>query len=135
MDILRELYSVIQDRKEHPVEGSYTNYLFDKGTDKISKKLGEEAVEVVIAASQRDRKATIQEIADLEYHLLVLMADRGITLDDVETERVHPVRKCVCVCDEKCDRCRVGCNAHDTPLSNVSFTPYHTWAQAAVPNL
>lgn len=86
MDILRELYSVIMDRKEHPVEGSYTNYLFDKGTDKISKKLGEEAVEVVIAASQRDRKATIQEIADLEYHLLVLMADRGITLDDVEAE-------------------------------------------------
>jgi phosphoribosyl-ATP pyrophosphohydrolase/phosphoribosyl-ATP pyrophosphohydrolase/phosphoribosyl-AMP cyclohydrolase len=86
MDILRELYSVIIDRKEHPVEGSYTNYLFEKGTDKISKKLGEEAVEVVIAASQRDRKATIQEIADLEYHLLVLMADRGITLDDVETE-------------------------------------------------
>ena len=86
MDILRELYSVIIDRKEHPVEGSYTNYLFDKGTDKISKKLGGEAVEVVIAASQRDRKATIQEIADLEYHLLVLMADRGITLDDVETE-------------------------------------------------
>jgi len=86
MDIMRELYSVIIDRKEHPVEGSYTNYLFDKGTDKISKKLGEEAVEVVIAASQRDRKATIQEIADLEYHLLVLMADRGITLDDIETE-------------------------------------------------
>ena len=86
MDILRELYSVILDRKEHPVEGSYTNYLFEKGTDKISKKLGEEAVEVVIAASPRDRKATIQEIADLEYHLLVLMADRGITLDDVETE-------------------------------------------------
>ena len=86
MDILRELYSVILDRKEHPVEGSYTNYLFEKGTDKISKKLGEEAVEVVIAASQRDRKATIQEIADLEYHLLVLMADRGITLDDVEAE-------------------------------------------------
>ena len=86
MDIFRELYSVIMDRKEHPVEGSYTNYLFDKGTDKISKKLGEEAVEVVIAASQRDRKATIQEIADLEYHLLVLMADRGITLDDVEAE-------------------------------------------------
>ena len=80
MDIMRELYSVIMDRKEHPVEGSYTNYLFEKGTDKISKKLGEEAVEVVIAASQRDRKATIQEIADLEYHLLVLMADRGITV-------------------------------------------------------
>ena len=86
MDILKELYSVITDRKENPTEGSYTNYLFDKGTDKISKKLGEEAVEVVIAASQRDRKATIQEIADLEYHLLVLMVDRGITLDNVEAE-------------------------------------------------
>jgi len=86
MDILRELYSVIMDRKANPTEGSYTNYLFDKGTDKISKKLGEEAVEVVIAASQRDRKATIEEIADLQYHLLVLMADRGITLDDVEAE-------------------------------------------------
>ena len=86
MDILKELYSVITDRKENPTEGSYTNYLFDKGTDKISKKLGEEAVEVIIAASQRDRKATIQEIADLEYHLLVLMVDRGITLDDVEAE-------------------------------------------------
>ena len=86
MDIMRELYSVIKDRQEHPVEGSYTNYLFDKGTDKISKKLGEEAVEVVIAASQRNRKETIQEIADLQYHVLVLMADQGITPDDVETE-------------------------------------------------
>ena len=86
MDIRRELYSVIKDRQEHPVEGSYTNYLFDKGTDKISKKLGEEAVEVVIAASQRDRKEIIAEIADLEYHLLVLMADQGITIDDVEAE-------------------------------------------------
>ena len=86
MDIMRELYSVILDRKEHPVEGSYTNYLFEKGTDKISKKLGEEAVEVVIAASQRNRKEIIGEIADLEYHLLVLMADQGITIDDVEAE-------------------------------------------------
>ena len=86
MDIMRELYSVIKDRQEHPVEGSYTNYLFEKGTDKISKKLGEEAVEVVIAASQRDKKEIIAEIADLEHHLLVLMADQGITIDDVETE-------------------------------------------------
>ena len=86
MDIMRELYSVVTDRKANPVEGSYTNYLFDKGTDKISKKVGEEAVEVVIAASQRDRKATIQEIADLQYHLLVLMVARGITIDDIETE-------------------------------------------------
>ncbi|WP_051689038.1 phosphoribosyl-ATP diphosphatase [Butyrivibrio sp. AE2032] len=86
MDIMKELYSVITDRKQHPVEGSYTNYLFDKGTDKISKKLGEEAVEVVIAASQRDKKEIVGEIADLQYHLLVLMVDQGITLDDVETE-------------------------------------------------
>ena len=86
MDILKELYSVITDRKENPTEGSYTNYLFDKGTDKISKKVGEEAVEVVISASQRDRQAIIGEIADLPYHLLVLMVDRGITLDDVEAE-------------------------------------------------
>ena len=86
MDVIRELYSVVTDRKANPVEGSYTNYLFDKGTDKHSKKVGEEAVEVVIAASQRDRKATIQEIADLQYHLLVLMVDRGITIDDVEAE-------------------------------------------------
>ncbi|MBO4449002.1 MAG: phosphoribosyl-ATP diphosphatase [Clostridiales bacterium] len=86
MDIMRELYSVITDRKANPVEGSYTNYLFDKGTDKISKKVGEEAVEVVISASQRDRKAIIAEIADLQYHLLVLMVDRGITIDDVEAE-------------------------------------------------
>ena len=86
MDIMRELYSVITDRKANPVEGSYTNYLFDKGTDKISKKVGEEAVEVVISASQRDRKASIGEIADLQYHLLGLMVDRGITIDDVEAE-------------------------------------------------
>ena len=86
MDIMRELYSVIADRKANPVEGSYTNYLFRQGHGQDIEKLGEEAVETVIAASQRDRKATIQEIADLEYHLLVLMVDRGITLDDVEAE-------------------------------------------------
>ena len=83
--LLRD-YQTITDRRNHPKKGSYTNYLFDKGTDKISKKLGEEAVEVVIAASQRDKKEIIAEIADLEYHLLVLMADQGITIDDVETE-------------------------------------------------
>ena len=85
-NVSKDLYNLILDRKANPVEGSYTNYLFDKGTDKISKKVGEEAVEVVIAASQRDKKEIIAEIADLEYHLLVLMADQGITIDDVETE-------------------------------------------------
>ncbi len=86
MDVIRELYSVIMDRKANPTEGSYTNYLFDKGTDKITKKVGEEAVEAIIAASKGDRTGTIQELADLQYHLLVLMVDQGITIDDVESE-------------------------------------------------
>ena len=86
MDIMRELYSVVTDRKANPVEGSYTNYLFDKGTDKISKKVGEEAVETAIAAAQRNRAEVIGEIADLGYHVLVLMADQGITIEDVESE-------------------------------------------------
>jgi len=86
MSVIQELYTVILDRKENPTEGSYTNYLLGKGTDKISKKVGEEAVETIIAASQRDRAATIQELADLQYHILVLMVDQGITLEDVEAE-------------------------------------------------
>ncbi|MCR4689240.1 MAG: phosphoribosyl-ATP diphosphatase [Saccharofermentans sp.] len=86
MSVIHELYSVILDRKANPTEGSYTTYLFSKGTDKISKKVGEEAVETIIAASQRDKQATIQELADLQYHLLVLMADQGITVEDVEAE-------------------------------------------------
>lgn len=86
MDVIRELYSVIMDRKANPTEGSYTSYLFDKGRDKITKKVGEEAVEAIIAASKGDRTGTIQELADLQYHLLVLMVDQGITIDDVESE-------------------------------------------------
>jgi len=86
MDIIKELYSVIMDRKANPVEGSYTNYLMEKGTEKIAKKVGEEAVETAIAAVQDDKTATIAEIADLEYHLLVLMVDQGISLDDLEKE-------------------------------------------------
>ena len=86
MQIIDELYRVVIDRKEHPVEGSYTNYLLEKGTEKIAKKVGEEAVETAIAAAKNDRSEIIAEIADLHYHLLVLMADRGITLDDVEKE-------------------------------------------------
>ena len=86
MEIINELYRVIIDRKEHPAEGSYTNYLLDKGTEKIAKKVGEEAVETAIAAAKNDRNEIIAEIADLEYHLLVLMVDRGITLEDLEKE-------------------------------------------------
>ena len=86
MNIMDELYSVIMDRKEHPAEGSYTNYLFEKGTEKIAKKVGEEAVETAIAAAKKNKQEVIGEIADLEYHLLVLMADMGITLEDLEKE-------------------------------------------------
>jgi phosphoribosyl-ATP pyrophosphohydrolase/phosphoribosyl-AMP cyclohydrolase len=84
--ILKEVYDVITDRKQNPKEGSYTNYLFDKGIDKICKKVGEEAAEVIIGA-KNDNKAEIQyEIADLLYHLTVLMVDKGLTWEDICTE-------------------------------------------------
>ena len=86
MDVTTELYNVILDRKDNPVEGSYTNYLFNKGTEKIAKKVGEEAVETVIAAAMNNKEAVIAEIADLEYHVLALMAEMGITLDEVTNE-------------------------------------------------
>ena len=80
------LMELLQDRKEHPKEGSYTNYLFDKGIDKILKKVGEESTEVIIAAHARDRRETVYELADLAYHALVLMAELGITPDEVRAE-------------------------------------------------
>ena len=86
MDTLTELYGVILDRKANPVEGSYTNYLLGKGTEKIAKKVGEEAVETAIAAAKEDRGEIIGEIADVIYHILVLMADQDITLEDVAEE-------------------------------------------------
>lgn len=86
MDTLNELYSIILDRKANPTEGSYTNYLLDKGTEKIAKKVGEEAVETAIAAAKQDRQEIIGEIADVIYHVLVLMADQNITIEDVEAE-------------------------------------------------
>lgn len=85
-NILQELYEVILGRRENPVDGSYTNYLFTKGQDKICKKVGEEAFEVVIAAIEGNKQDTIYELADLQYHLLVLMAEKGITPDDVYGE-------------------------------------------------
>ncbi|MCQ2466917.1 MAG: phosphoribosyl-ATP diphosphatase [Clostridia bacterium] len=86
MDIFEELYNVIMDRKANPVEGSYTNYLLNKGTEKIAKKVGEEAVETAIAAAKKDKNEVVAEIADVQYHLLVLMADMGITLEDLSKE-------------------------------------------------
>jgi len=85
-NIIADLYELILGRRENPVEGSYTNYLFSKGSDKICKKVGEEAFEVVIAATANNKQDIIYELADLQYHLLVLMAEKGITPDDVYKE-------------------------------------------------
>ena len=79
-------FKIIQDRKLHPKEGSYTNYLFDKGIDKILKKVGEEATEIVIAAKNPDPEEIKYEIADFLYHIMVLMVDKGLTWDDVIEE-------------------------------------------------
>ena len=83
---LNDLAALIADRRENPKEGSYTNYLFDKGLDKILKKVGEECTEVIIAAKAEDKKETIYELADLAYHALVLMEQAGITVDEVKKE-------------------------------------------------
>ena len=86
MDIMRELYSVITDRKANPVEGSYTNYLFDKGIDKILKKCGEEATEITIAAKNPDAEELKYEIADYLYHLMVLMVECDVDWNDIVKE-------------------------------------------------
>ena len=86
LTFLGELKRVVEDRKRNPVEGSYTAYLFGRGVDKIAKKTGEEAVEVVIASKNDDKAELTHEIADLTYHLLVLMEEKGVTVSDVCTE-------------------------------------------------
>jgi len=83
---LDTLYGIITDRKINRKPGSYTTYLFEKGVDKILKKLGEESTEVIIAGKGGDRAETIYEIADLVYHAMVLMAEMGITPEDVRNE-------------------------------------------------
>jgi len=80
------LMELIAGRKNEKKEGSYTTYLFEKGLDKILKKVGEESTEVIIAAKAEDRKETIYEIADLAYHVMVLMVEAGISLDDIRAE-------------------------------------------------
>lgn len=80
------LLEMLRARKENPVEGSYTSYLFQKGTDKILKKIGEEATEVIIAAKDGDVPNTVYELCDLMYHAMVLMLDMGISLDDLRRE-------------------------------------------------
>ena len=83
---LESLYDLLLDRKAKMPEGSYTTYLFQKGIDKILKKVGEECTEVIIAAKAEDKAETVYEIADLCYHTLVLMAEAGITVEDIRTE-------------------------------------------------
>ena len=80
------LYELLLGRKKEMPQGSYTTYLFEKGLDKILKKVGEESTEVIIAAKAEDKKETIYEIADLAYHVLVLMAQAGITVEEVQNE-------------------------------------------------
>ena len=85
-EVLYELYRIILDRKSNPKEGSYTNYLFEKGLDKILKKVGEEATETIIASKNEDKSEIIYELSDLLYHLSVLLAEKGITWDDIFEE-------------------------------------------------
>ncbi len=80
------LFKLLQGRKDSPKEGSYTSYLFDKGLDKILKKVGEECTEVIIAGTKRDKAETVYELADLVYHCIVLMVEAGISLEDVRAE-------------------------------------------------
>lgn len=86
LKVFEDVFSVILDRKEHPKEGSYTNYLFDKGIDKILKKVGEEATEIVIAAKNPDPEEIKYEISDFLYHVMVLMAEKGVSWEEITQE-------------------------------------------------
>ena len=83
---LEGLYGLLEDRKAKMPEGSYTTYLFSKGIDKILKKVGEECTEVIIAGKDNDKKETVYEIADLAYHVMVMMVEMGISVEDVRRE-------------------------------------------------
>ncbi len=86
LKVFEQVYDVIKDRKVHPKEGSYTNYLFEKGLDKILKKLGEEATEIVIAAKNPNANEVKYEISDFLYHMMVLMAEKNITWEEITAE-------------------------------------------------
>lgn len=83
-NVIKELYKVVLERRDQPQEGSYTCYLFEKGIDKILKKCGEECSEVIIAAKNRKNEDTAEEICDLLYHLLVMMAEQDIPVEQIE---------------------------------------------------
>ena len=86
VDIFKELENLIADRKVHPKEKSYTNYLLNEGVDKICKKVGEEASETIIAAKNDNKDELVGEISDLLYHVFVLMNDRGVALSDIQNK-------------------------------------------------
>ncbi len=94
-DMLQQLEAIIKDRKQNPRPNSYTQQLFTEGRSKIAQKVGEEATEVIVAALSQTRDEQIGELADLFYHTLVLMADLGLTLQDVytELEKRHQLKK------------------------------------------
>ena len=83
---LQSLYAMLEGRKAEKPEGSYTTYLFEKGIDKILKKVGEECTEVIIAGKAQDKRETVYEIADLAYHVMVLMVEMGISVEDIHKE-------------------------------------------------
>ncbi|MCM3872875.1 MAG: bifunctional phosphoribosyl-AMP cyclohydrolase/phosphoribosyl-ATP diphosphatase HisIE [Pyrinomonadaceae bacterium] len=85
-DVLKDLYELVESRKRERPENSYTTYLFEQGLDKILKKVGEESAETIIAAKNEDPDALVKESADLLYHLMVLLVERGVTLDEVSGE-------------------------------------------------
>ena len=84
--MLNKLFEIIEDRQKNPVEGSYTNALLDGGYEKTAQKFGEEAVELIIAAGHQGNRRTIEESADVIYHLFVLLVQQGITLSQIEIE-------------------------------------------------
>ena len=93
VSVLTDLYELIENRKNTPVEGSYTNYLFEKGLDKILKKVGEETSEVIIGAKNKDKEEMVYEISDLVYHLLVLMVNEGVSINDIKEELKNRTKK------------------------------------------
>ena len=92
-DVLAGLYEVIEGRRRERPEGSYTTYLFDQGLNKILKKVGEESAETIIAAKDGDASAVVSEMSDLVYHLLVLLVERGLTLDSLGAELARRASK------------------------------------------
>ena len=86
LKVFETVYNIIEDRKNNPKEGSYTNYLFDKGIDKILKKVGEECTEIVIAAKNPDPEEIKYEISDFLYHVMVLMVEKGVTWEEITQE-------------------------------------------------